>query len=178
MGAMAPPEEGQPSPQKRRRQEEDQLRRPKSVYADTNGVPRAGIPGRVLHLGLTDGEIAGRVVVVGHHSRAELLSSFLEPEVPGASLFKYASDRGFLTFTGLFAGERISVVSVGMGLPMMDFFVREARAVVEGPMAIVRFGTCGCLQESTAVGSLSATPLAHQAKCLLQSCCCCCCCCC
>ncbi|CAE7473639.1 deoD [Symbiodinium natans] len=125
----------------------------KSVYADTNGVPRSGDPPRVLHLGLTDGEIANRVVVVGHHSRAELLSGFLSPE--GPELFKLASDRGFLTYTGLFNGQRLSIVSIGMGLPMMDFFVREARAIVKGPMAIVRLGTCGCLQDWVKVGCVS-----------------------
>ena len=34
----------------------------------------------------------------------------------------------------------------GMGMPMMDFAVREIRAVVEGPMIMVRYGTCGGLQ--------------------------------
>lgn len=126
----------------------------KSVYEGTNAVPRSGTPGRVLHLGLTDGEIANRVIVVGHHTRAELLSQFLQPEDSG-SLFKLASDRGFLTYTGKFGGERLSVVSIGMGLAMMDFFLREARAVVAGPMAVVRLGTCGCLQESVKVGNVS-----------------------
>jgi len=125
----------------------------KSVYEGTNAVPRSGTPGRVLHLGLTDGEIANRVVVVGHHTRAELLSQFLQPE--DGKLFKLASDRGFLTYTGTYAGERLSVVSIGMGLAMMDFFLREARAVVTGPMAVVRLGTCGCLQESVKVGNVS-----------------------
>lgn len=36
----------------------------------------------------------------------------------------------------------------------MDFVVREARAVVSGPMAIVRFGTCGGLQADVAPGSV------------------------
>jgi uridine phosphorylase len=31
------------------------------------------------------------------------------------------------------------------GVAMMDFFVREVRTVVDGPMAIIRFGTCGGL---------------------------------
>ncbi|CAK9037862.1 Purine nucleoside phosphorylase (PNP) (5'-methylthioadenosine phosphorylase I) (MTA phosphorylase I) (MTAPI) [Durusdinium trenchii] len=126
----------------------------KSVYEGTNAVPRSGDPGRVLHLGLTDGELANRVIVVGHHTRADLLSGFLEAEDSG-SVFKLASDRGFLTYTGQFAGERLSVVSIGMGLAMMDFFLREARAVVKGPMAVVRLGTCGCLQEHVKVGNVS-----------------------
>lgn len=126
-----------------------------SVYAGTNAVPRTGNPGRVLHLGLADGELANRVVVVGSPGRARLLVENLEPEVPGGSVFSLESDRGFLTFTGTYAGERVSVVSIGMGLAMMDFFVREGRSVVRGPMAIVRFGTCGVLQDSVAVGTVS-----------------------
>jgi uridine phosphorylase len=34
---------------------------------------------------------------------------------------------------------------VSQGISMMDFFVREVRTVVVGPMAIIRFGTCGGL---------------------------------
>jgi uridine phosphorylase len=37
---------------------------------------------------------------------------------------------------------------------MMDFFVREARAVIDGPMAVVRFGTCGGLVEAAPEGSV------------------------
>lgn len=37
---------------------------------------------------------------------------------------------------------------------MMDFFVRETRAVVEGPMAIIRFGTCGGLTDSAQAGTI------------------------
>lgn len=118
-------------------------------------MPRTGSPGRVLHLGLTEGELANRIVVVGHPARAELLAKSLTPEEPGAPLFQLLSDRGFLTFTGLFEGKRMSVVSIGMGLPMMDFFVREAKAILTGPVAVVRFGTCGCLQSSISVGGVS-----------------------
>merc|ERR1719215_2156290 len=145
------------SPKRQRCEKEDEgrdkLNRGASVYANTNDVPRAD--GRVLHLGLTDGELANRVVVVGHNSRAELLAGFLKPEAPRDKVFSLASDRGFLTYTGLFEGKKVSVVSIGMGMTMMDFFLREARSVVEGPMAVVRLGTCGVLQPSVPVGSIS-----------------------
>ena len=37
----------------------------------------------------------------------------------------------------------------------MDFFVREVRAVVDGPMAVIRFGTCGGLcAENAADGTI------------------------
>merc|ERR1719491_1389950 len=38
---------------------------------------------------------------------------------------------------------------------MMDFFVRETRRVVKGPMAVVRLGTCGFLQEEVVPGTIS-----------------------
>lgn len=42
----------------------------------------------------------------------------------------------------------------GMGNPMMDFFVRETRAVVSGTMAIIRFGSCGSLTERAPPGAV------------------------
>jgi uridine phosphorylase len=38
---------------------------------------------------------------------------------------------------------------------MMDFFVREVRSVVEGPMLIVRFGSCGGIGPDATIGSLT-----------------------
>lgn len=135
----------------------------KAVYKGTNSVPRAA--GRVTHLGLADGELADRVVVVGSVARAHLIAEFLEPEVPGGELFVVTSDRGFTTYTGLYAGRRVSVVSIGMGLAMMDFFVREGRSVVEGPMHIVRYGTCGVVKADVKVGAIS---VATEGSVLLQ----------
>jgi uridine phosphorylase len=36
---------------------------------------------------------------------------------------------------------------------MMDFAVRELRAIVEGPMVIVRLGSCGSPHADCVVGS-------------------------
>ena len=41
-----------------------------------------------------------------------------------------------------------------IGFPMMDFVVRECRAVVDGPMIMVRLGTCGTLDTNIKVGSI------------------------
>lgn len=69
-------------------------------------------------------------------------------------VFEHTSSRGFTTFTGKYRGVPCSVVSIGMGPSMMDFFVRESRAVVTGPMEIIRFGTCGGLVSSAPAGSV------------------------
>ena len=55
---------------------------------------------------------------------------------------------------GRFEGEPVSVVSTHMGMPNMDFVARECRAVVKGPMAIIRLGTCGAVQRPAKLGDL------------------------
>lgn len=41
-----------------------------------------------------------------------------------------------------------------MGFPLVDFFVREVRAIVTGELIIVRMGSCGSLTEDCPIGSL------------------------
>merc|ERR1719163_2679631 len=101
----------------------------RGYMSGVNAVP-TDANGCVLHLGLKMGELANRVVVVGSDSRAVRVKAHLdEPD----KCFTKVSDRGFTTYTGTFGGVRVSVCATGMGAPMMDFFVREARSVVEGP---------------------------------------------
>jgi uridine phosphorylase len=113
-----------------------------------------------LHLGIRKGEIANRIVSVGDCVRAALIASYLDPLPPDetdggeAQVFKHSSKRGFTVYTGLFNGVRMSVVATGMGMAMMDFVVRECRAVVDGQMAVCRLGTCGILDASLPVGTV------------------------
>jgi len=51
------------------------------------------------------------------------------------------SPRNFVTYTGLFQGTPVSVIASGMGGPMIDFTMRETKIHLEGPMAVVRYGT-------------------------------------
>eukprot|EP01133_Synstelium_polycarpum_P008378 gene8378-9847_t len=110
---------------------------------DENGV--------VYHLGVAKDGLAPRVLTVGDYGRAiKLRDSLFDSEPKPVS----TEHRGFHIHTGLYKGVRVSIVSIGMGTPMMDFLVREGRFVAVGPMAIVRYGTCGSLQD-VPVGSLA-----------------------
>lgn len=80
-------------------------------------------------------DIAARIVTVGATSRLRKMVAYFDKDTP---VREVVSGRGFTTVTGKVLGVELSVVSIGMGYPMMDFFVRESRAVVDGPMAIVR----------------------------------------
>ncbi|KXN85898.1 hypothetical protein AN958_10740 [Leucoagaricus sp. SymC.cos] len=97
---------------------------------------------RVYHLGLRPGEVANRIITVGSPSRARSIAELLDNNPPPFELF---SERGFLTITGRYLGTPISIVSIGMGGPNMDFFVRETRECLEGDMVIIRLGSCGAL---------------------------------
>lgn len=108
--------------------------------------------GRTYHVGLKSGELANLVLMVGDNGRANLLKSLLDMK----DGIEYHSGRGFLTFTGTFNGARISIMSIGMGLAMADFAIREMRAIVKGPLFILRLGTCGTLAPFIKLGSVVA----------------------
>ncbi|KAL5524211.1 hypothetical protein ACEPAF_9351 [Sanghuangporus sanghuang] len=133
----------------------------KETFTNAN-FPRTA-DGRVYHLGVRKGEVANRIVTVGAPSRAETISRLLDQGEhsdhhgdvyrPVPAVFRLSSERGFLTITGRFRGVPISIVSIGMGYPNMDFFVREVRECVEGDLVIVRLGSCGGLTDHP-VGTL------------------------
>eukprot|EP01117_Protostelium_nocturnum_P011406 TRINITY_DN4137_c0_g1_i1.p1 TRINITY_DN4137_c0_g1~~TRINITY_DN4137_c0_g1_i1.p1 ORF type:complete len:302 (-),score=98.48 TRINITY_DN4137_c0_g1_i1:29-934(-) len=125
------------------------------VVAPRHDATNANFPrdaeGRVHHVQVKAGEVAQRILSVGDHRRAALIASLFDD--PSSNVVVNSS-RGFATHTGTFGGVRVSVVATGMGFPMMDFVVRECRAVVEGPMAILRFGTCGTPRPEVPIGSI------------------------
>jgi|SRR5258706_4486887 len=61
-----------------------------------------------------------------------------EANIVDPGLFALHSERGFLTITGTYKGVPVSIVSIGMGFPNMDFFVRESRELLEGEMIVIR----------------------------------------
>ncbi|KAL6590169.1 purine and uridine phosphorylase [Neocallimastix californiae] len=117
--------------------------------------------GRTYHVSTKPGEVANRVITVGDHYRAFQIAEYFDNvtredllvtetgpyKINNAHLFMYMSKRKFLTITGTYKGVPVSVVAICMGMPMMDFFIRETRHVVKGPMAIIRFGSCGTIKD-------------------------------
>jgi uridine phosphorylase len=107
--------------------------------------------GRVYHLGLKKGEIANRVVLVGDPDRAKLVAALLD--YPDRT-FTHASNRGFTTYTGTYQGIPVSIMAMGMGASMMDFAVREIRAITDGPLFLIRLGSCGTPSNDVAIGTV------------------------
>eukprot|EP00899_Mesostigma_viride_P015371 jgi/Mesvir1/23835/Mv10640-RA.1 len=128
----------------------------KSLEVEKRAYHNANFPvddvGRTYHVGCKKGEVSNRILSVGDSTRAKLIASMLEPMPAFEDICVFQSSRGFNTYTGLYEGVVISIISTGMGIAMMDFLVRESRAVVDGPMAFIRLGTCGILQPVAALG--------------------------
>ncbi|KAL8448249.1 hypothetical protein Emag_004017 [Eimeria magna] len=108
--------------------------------------------GRAYHLGVQQGELHNRILTVGHAGRADWLAErFLDPQMRTLSL---KSNRNFRLHSGFYKRKPVSIVAVGMGAPMMDVLVREASYITEGPLAIVRLGTCTLLDQELRPGSI------------------------
>ncbi|KAJ1992713.1 hypothetical protein GGI25_002044 [Coemansia spiralis] len=106
----------------------------------TSANKPVSVDGKTYHVEIKRGQVANRILTVGDPSRARLISKRLDK-----ILFAHESHRGFLTITGIYRNVPVSIVAIGMGLSMMDFFVREARMVVSGPLSIIRLGSCGSI---------------------------------
>ncbi|KAF7724674.1 hypothetical protein EC973_000846 [Apophysomyces ossiformis] len=125
----------------------------KETLSNAN-FPRDG-EGRVYHISVKRGEVANRILTVGDHVRAKAIAALLDSEEEaGHPTFTKLSQRGFLTITGRYKGVPVTIMAIGMGNCMMDFFVRETRAVTSGPIAIIRFGSCGSLTERGPPGAV------------------------
>ncbi|GLB41386.1 putative phosphorylase superfamily protein [Lyophyllum shimeji] len=114
----------------------------KDILTDAN-FPRTADQ-RVYHLGLRPGEVANRIITVGSPSRARGIAAHLDQN---PKPFVLSSERGFLTITGRYKNVPISIISIGMGFPNMDFFIREVRECLSGDMCVVRLGSCGALAD-------------------------------
>jgi len=114
--------------------------------------------GRVYHIGVKYGEVANRLITVGDPNRAEKFSKLLDK-----ISFHLKSDRGFNTYTGLKNNVPITIMSIGMGMPMIDFMMRETQQVVQGHMCIIRIGTCGTPNPDVSVGTIA---IARESACI------------
>ena len=123
----------------------------KSVF-DSNG--------RIQPLGVKKGELANRILTVGDPNRALKISQTLDK----GSVKIHKGTMIFTVYTGTFHGTPISIIATGMGYAMAELMVVQARAVTEGPLYIVRFGTCGSLHADVPVGCYAIADKAYYIR--------------
>ncbi|KAL0230247.1 hypothetical protein PCE1_003808 [Barthelona sp. PCE] len=106
--------------------------------------------GRVYHLGAKKGEIYNRIVTSGDVGRIKRIKTHLT-EIH----YEIESSRCFYIVSGVYKGFNVTLVASLMGYPNMDFAVRELRAIVDGPMVIIRLGTCGSPRADSRLGDIA-----------------------
>jgi uridine phosphorylase len=103
--------------------------------------------GRQYHLHTRPGDLAERCVLVGAPERARMIAKRYF-----AKSRKVGDHRGLVSYTGVFAGMPMSVVTTGMGGASAGIVLAEA--VASGAKAFVRVGSCGALKRSAKPGDV------------------------
>jgi len=98
------------------------------------------------HIKAKPGDIAQKAVISGDPARVAQLSTLLDrPRLVN-------ENRGFLTYTGEYEGEKLTVSCHGIGGPSAAVVVEELAML--GAKAIVRLGSCGGLLKPMKIGDL------------------------
>ncbi len=121
--------------------------------------------GTIFHLHLKPEDISDKVILVGDPGRVETVAGFFDSKEVSVS------NREFKTITGTYKGNRITVISTGIGTDNIDIVVNELDALVnidlktrtEKPekkkLTMVRLGTSGALQPEIDLGSFVMTEI-------------------
>lgn len=114
--------------------------------------------GRIQPLNCKKGELSNRIITVGDPNRALKISQSFDKDF---EVIVRKSNMQLTTYTGKKNGVLISVVGTGMGFTMVDLLVTQARAIVDGPIYLIRFGTCGSLHADVPVGCFAISNKAY-----------------
>lgn len=108
--------------------------------------------GTIFHLHIGPDDIADTILLVGDPGRVEMITAFFD------RIELTIRNREFVTATGYYRGERISVISTGIGTDNIDIVVNELDAVANidlttrepferhRSLRMIRIGTSGSLQ--------------------------------
>jgi uridine phosphorylase len=117
-----------------------------------NADPRVALPvgERQYHIGLGRGELAEFILLPGDPDRTARIAKRLD------SIEFEQRQREFASVTGSYRGQRISIVSTGIGTDNIEITVAEILAITDRP-TFIRVGSCGALQPEMNLGDLVVT---------------------
>ena len=119
--------------------------------------------GSVYHLNLLPEDIAEKIILVGDPDRVPRVSKFFD------SIEIKKNKREFYTHTGTLRGERITVMSTGIGTENIDIVMNELDALVnidlknkelkdeKKALQLFRLGTCGSVNPDVEVNQMLVT---------------------
>ncbi|OGO55647.1 MAG: hypothetical protein A2Z32_02880 [Chloroflexi bacterium RBG_16_69_14] len=105
---------------------------------------------RQYHIELGPGELAEYILLPGDPDRTTQIATRFE------SIELERRNREFASVTGRFRGQRMSVVSTGIGTDNVEIIVAEILAITDRP-TFIRVGSCGALQPEMGLGDLAIT---------------------
>ena len=102
---------------------------------------------RQYHIGLGPGELAEYILLPGDPERTAKIARLLD------NVELERQHREFASVTGTYRGQRVSIVSTGIGTDNVEIVVAEILAITLHP-TFIRVGSCGGLQPEMALGDL------------------------
>ncbi|MCR9082181.1 MAG: nucleoside phosphorylase [Cyclobacteriaceae bacterium] len=130
--------------------------------------------GSIYHLHLKPEDLASLVFTVGDPDRVAQVSQYFD------RIEIKKQKREFVTHTGYLRGQRVTVMSTGMGTDNIEILMTELDALVnvdldnriikdeKTALKIVRLGTSGSMQADIPVGSLLASEIGIGMDTLMQ----------
>ena len=119
--------------------------------------------GSVYHLNLLPEDIAGKILLVGDPDRVPKVSKYFD------KIEVKKNKREFYTHTGTLRGERITVMSTGIGTENIDIVMNELDALANidlknkepksahTALELLRMGTCGSVNPEVEVDNMLVT---------------------
>ncbi|MGE4513945.1 MAG: nucleoside phosphorylase [Chryseobacterium sp.] len=119
--------------------------------------------GSVYHLNLLPEDIAEKIILVGDPDRVAKVSKYFD------TVEVRKNKREFYTHTGTLRGERITVMSTGIGTENIDIVMNELDALVNidlknkkfkkehSTLQLFRMGTCGSVNPDVQVDNMLVT---------------------
>ncbi|MDO5417992.1 MAG: uridine phosphorylase [Lachnospiraceae bacterium] len=101
---------------------------------------------REYHIGVAPGEVGRYVILPGDPGRCEKIASHFDNPV------KVAQNREYVTYTGTLEGEKVSVMSTGIGGPSASIAMEEL--IHCGADTFIRVGTSGGMQPEVLGGDV------------------------
>ncbi len=109
-----------------------------------------------FHLQVSAEDIGRYVILPGDPARVPLIAQLLDDPMP------IAANREYTTYTGMLSGEKVSVVSTGIGGPSAAIALEEL--VRCGAHTFIRVGTCGGMDTRVSGGDLIIAQAAVRAE--------------
>lgn len=121
--------------------------------------------GSIFHLHIKPGQLATKIITVGDPQRADIISSYF------TNIESVSQNREFKTITGYYEGQRISIVSTGIGPDNIDIVMNEIDACFNinfetrqvmphiTPLTFIRMGTSGGLHPSVQLDEIILSQL-------------------